>query len=109
VAGGEEEHITDALYLGSWGHFAVTETGLYFVDSDAESGPTIKYYDFQTRRITPILTLKHDPVPFTANLAASRDGRSVFFVQGEVKSSLVLAENFQWRRDDADRNPSLTS
>ncbi len=95
MAGGEEQHNTDALHLGYWGHFAVAETGLYLVDSDAKSGPTIKYYDFQTRRLTPILILKHDLDPFTANLAASRDGRSVFFVQGEVKSSLVLAENFQ--------------
>jgi serine/threonine protein kinase len=37
VAGSEEQHITDALHLGYWGHFAVTETGLYLVDSDAES------------------------------------------------------------------------
>lgn len=95
VAGGEEQRITDALHLGYWGHFAVTETGFYLVDPDAESGPTIKYYNFQTRQLTPILTLKQDPILFTANLAASRDGRTLLFVQGESKSSLILAENFQ--------------
>jgi Tol biopolymer transport system component/DNA-binding winged helix-turn-helix (wHTH) protein len=95
TGGGEEKRITDALHLGYWGHFAVTEAGLYLVDSDAEPGPTIKYYNFQTRRLTPILTLKQDPLPFTANLAASRDGRTVFFVQGESKSSMVMVEYLQ--------------
>ena len=71
TGGGEEQHITAALHRGYWGHFAVTDTGIYFVDSDAEPGPAIIYYDFQTRRLTPVLTLKQNPVPWeAANLAA---------------------------------------
>jgi len=97
VASGEEKRITVAPHLGYWGHFAVTEAGLYLVDSDAEPGPTIKYYDFQSRRLTPILTLKdgHDAGAWRANLAASSDGRTLFFVQGESKSSIVMVEYFQ--------------
>ena len=34
-------------------------------------------------------------VPWTANLCASRDGRTAFFKQGTSKSSIVLAENLQ--------------
>jgi len=42
----------------------------------------ICYYDFKTRLLTPVLQLE-DPLPGTANLAASRDGRTVWFAQGE--------------------------
>jgi hypothetical protein len=53
------------------------------------------YYDFQTHRLNPVLTLKQDPVALTANLAASRDGRTLLFAQGEAKSSITMVENFQ--------------
>jgi hypothetical protein len=95
VAGGEERRVTQAPHLGYWGHFAVTEAGLYLVDADAESGPTIMYYDFQTRKIKPVLVLKQNPLAWTANLSASRDGRTVLFVQAESKSAIMMAENFQ--------------
>ena len=95
VAGEKEQRITDVLHLGFWGHFAVTEAGLYLVNGEAEPGPSIMYYSFQTRRLTPVITLKMDAVSGTANLAASRDGRTVFFAQGEIKSSIVMAENLR--------------
>jgi Tol biopolymer transport system component/serine/threonine protein kinase len=95
VAGGEERRVTQAPHLGYWGHFAVTEAGLYLVDADAESGPTIMYYDFQTRKIKPVLVLKQNPLAWTANLSASRNGRTVLFVQAESKSAIMMAENFQ--------------
>jgi len=53
------------------------------------------YYNFQTRRINPVLLLKQNPLPWTANLSASRDGRTVLFVQAESKSAIFMAENFQ--------------
>jgi hypothetical protein len=96
TGGGEEQHITGALHRGYWGHFAVTDSGIYFVDSDAEPGPAVMYYSVQTRRLTPILTLKQNPVPWeAANLAASRDGRAVFYAQAEFRNSTItMAENF---------------
>jgi Tol biopolymer transport system component len=93
--GGEEQRITEALHRGYWGHFAVTDDGLYLLDSDAELGPVIMYFSFHTRRLTPVITLKQTPVPWTANLAASRDGRTLLFAQGEHKSSITMVENFQ--------------
>ena len=38
VGGGAEQHLTDAPHRGYWGHFAVTDTGLYLVDSSTEPG-----------------------------------------------------------------------
>jgi hypothetical protein len=95
VGGGEEQRVTDALHRGCWGHFAVTDSGIYLLDSDAAPKPAIMFYNFQTRLLTPVLQLEEDPVPWMANLAASRDGRTVFFALGNWHNSLTIAENFQ--------------
>jgi hypothetical protein len=39
--GGEEQQVTDALHRGCWGHFAVTDSGIYLLDSDAAPKPAI--------------------------------------------------------------------
>ncbi len=95
IDGGPEERVTEALHLAYWGDFAVTETGLYLLDVDADPSPTILYYNFQTRQLMPVLRLKQNPIPWAANLAASRDGRTLLFAEGESKSSLTMVENFQ--------------
>ena len=95
IDGGDEQRITDALHLGSWGDFGVAENGLYFVDSDDPRGQSILYYNFRTRRLNHVLTFKDGFVatPQAANLGVSRDGRTLLFTQGKSKSSLMLAEN----------------
>jgi hypothetical protein len=97
VAGGEEKRIIKAPHLGYWGEFAVTEHGLYLIDSDAEPGPSVMYYNAQTHLLTSVFTLKNGAqhaIPWQANLGASRDGKTVLFVMGTSKSSIVMAENF---------------
>jgi Tol biopolymer transport system component len=94
LVGGEEQQVTDALHKGYWGHFAVTDAGLYLLNSESAPKPTLMFYEFQTRRLTPVLQLENS-IPGEANLAASRDGRTVWFVQGAWQSSLAMAENFQ--------------
>jgi Tol biopolymer transport system component/DNA-binding winged helix-turn-helix (wHTH) protein len=96
VGGGQEVLVTDSLHLGYWGNFAVTDNGLYLVDADAKGGPAIMYYNFQTQRLSPILTFEKGPVPWTPNLAASRDGRTLLYAQVEFANSTIsMAENFQ--------------
>jgi Tol biopolymer transport system component/DNA-binding winged helix-turn-helix (wHTH) protein len=92
VNGGEEQHLTDALHLGDWGNFTVTETGLYLVDSSTEPGPTILYYNFQNRRTTPVVMLKQNARAGTSNLSSSRDGRTILYAQFECKGSILMAE-----------------
>jgi Tol biopolymer transport system component/DNA-binding winged helix-turn-helix (wHTH) protein len=94
AGGSEEQQVTDALHKGYWGHFAVTDAGLYLLDSEAASKPTLMFYNFQTRLLTPVLQLE-DPHPTASNLAASRDGRIVWFAHGAWQNSLTMAENFQ--------------
>jgi Tol biopolymer transport system component/DNA-binding winged helix-turn-helix (wHTH) protein len=95
IEGGPEERITETLHRGYWGHFAVTKTGLYLLDADAKPSPAISYYNFQTQRLTRVLTLQQNPIPWSANLAASCDGRTLFYAEGASKSSITLVENFQ--------------
>ena len=95
VGGGEEQQVIDALHKGYWGHFAVTDAGIYLLNSDAAPRPTIMFYNFQTKLLTPVLQLGENPVPWMANLATSRDGRTVLFAQGSGHSSITMAENFQ--------------
>ena len=92
VNGGEEQHLTDALHLGDWGNFAATEAGLYLVDSSTEPGPTILYYNFQSRRTTPVVMLKQNALAGTSNLSSSRDGRTILYAQSECKGSILMAE-----------------
>jgi Tol biopolymer transport system component len=95
VAGGEERRVTDGLHSGYYGHFAVTQDGLYFLDAEAEPAPTIMYYSFQSRRSTPVLVLKENPVDHSPSFGASRDGRTLFFAQAHFQRSIRMAENFQ--------------
>jgi Tol biopolymer transport system component/DNA-binding winged helix-turn-helix (wHTH) protein len=95
VGGGEEHQITDALHRRYWGHFAVTDTGIYLLDSEAAPKPTLMFYNFQTRLLTPVLQLEY-PAPAASNLAASRDGRTLWSAQRGLRhSSIAMAENFQ--------------
>lgn len=95
VEGGTEQNLTETPHLGYWGHFAVADSGLYLVDSSTEPGPTIFYYDFQHRRLTPALMLKQNAQPGAAGLSSSRDGRTLIYTQFESRSSIMMAENFQ--------------
>jgi serine/threonine protein kinase/Tol biopolymer transport system component len=92
--GGSETRLTAAPHLGYWGDFAVTDEGIYFLDSDAPRGPTIEYYTFQTKAIKKVFTLANgqSAIPWVANLGVSRDGRRIYFAQGTTKSSIVMAE-----------------
>jgi Tol biopolymer transport system component/DNA-binding winged helix-turn-helix (wHTH) protein len=95
VNGGEEQHLTEALHVGDWGNFTVTEAGLYLVDSSTEPRPTILYYNFQNRRTTPVVMLKQDAKAGTSNLSSTRDGRTVMYAQSECKGSILMAEKTQ--------------
>ena len=93
--GGQDQHLTPAPHYLDWGHFAVTEAGIYVIDSTTEPGPTILYYSFSSRQLKPVLMLKQSADDGTANLAASRDGRTVIYGQVDGKASIMMADNLQ--------------
>jgi hypothetical protein len=74
----------------------VAETGLYLLDNDFFPRPTIEFYDFKTRKLTPVIRLEKWCHPWDPSMDASRDGRIVLFSHcGGAQSSLAMVENFQ--------------
>ena len=93
--GSESLVVTGKPQVSYWGHWAVTESGLYLLDADAEPRPTIEFYSFATRRITRVLSLEQKPSDWQPSLSASRDGRTVFYTQTDPQSAIKMVENFR--------------
>jgi Tol biopolymer transport system component/DNA-binding winged helix-turn-helix (wHTH) protein len=96
ASGGSESLVVAGKpQVSYWGHWTVTETGLYLLDADAEPRPTIEFYSFATRRTTPVLSLEKSFSPWQASLSASRDGRTVFYTQSDPQTVIKMVENFR--------------
>jgi Tol biopolymer transport system component/DNA-binding winged helix-turn-helix (wHTH) protein len=95
IGGNESVVVTGKPQVSYWGQWAVTESGLYLLDVDAEPRPTIEFYSFATRRMTPVLSLEQKPSPWQPSLSASRDGRTVFYSQVDPQSAIKMVENFR--------------
>jgi hypothetical protein len=96
LRGGVETRITAAPRLGYWGAWAVSEAGIYLMEIDLLPHPGIEFYNFKTRKLTPVIKLDHEPGPWSPNMDTSRDGRIVVFSQGgNSQSSLAMVENVQ--------------
>jgi Tol biopolymer transport system component/DNA-binding winged helix-turn-helix (wHTH) protein len=93
--GSESLVVTGKPQVSYWGHWAVTESGLYLLDADTEPRPTIEFYSFATRRIMPVLSLEKRPNPWQPSVSASRDGRTVFYAQSDPQSVIRMVENFR--------------
>jgi Tol biopolymer transport system component/DNA-binding winged helix-turn-helix (wHTH) protein len=95
VGGGVERRLTNAPHFYYWGWFTVCAYGLYLLDTDQPGGPEILFYNFHDRRLKPVFTLSKNPLPWSANLTSSPDGRTLLFVQYKKTSSIVMVENFR--------------
>jgi Tol biopolymer transport system component len=93
--GSESPVVTGKPQVSYFGHWAVTENGLYLLDADAEPRPTIEFYSFAARRITPVLSLENSPNDWQPSLSASRDGRTLFYTQSDPQSVIKMVENFR--------------
>jgi Tol biopolymer transport system component len=93
-ASGEAETLVVANkpQVGFWGHFAVTATGLYFLDNDADPHPTIDFYSFATGKIAPVLTLDERPARLQPSLSATDDGKTIYFTQYDRQSVIKMME-----------------
>jgi Tol biopolymer transport system component/DNA-binding winged helix-turn-helix (wHTH) protein len=84
--------ITERPQIGFWGHYGVTSTGIYFLDSDAQPRPTIDFYNFGTQRISPVLTLDEHPARLQPSLSVTEDGKSIYFAQYDRQSVIKMME-----------------
>jgi Tol biopolymer transport system component/DNA-binding winged helix-turn-helix (wHTH) protein len=95
VSGGAETLVTPVLRTEYWRGWAVSETGLYLIDDDVLTRPTIEFYNFRTRRLTAVMQIESSPLEGEPGLDASRDGRIVFFSHCLPGNSIAMVENFQ--------------
>jgi hypothetical protein len=76
--------------IDSWGNFAVTDAGVYFVPP--EEGE-IRFYDFATQKSS---TVRKIDKQLDFGLTATRDGKHVLYTQLDRETSeLVLVEKFR--------------
>jgi Tol biopolymer transport system component len=91
VGGGEESRMLDSTTCDF--PYALREQGIYFFAKADEKGQSdIRFYEFATGRISPILTVGRQ----VSNLAVSPDDRVIVYVQNDQSGSdLMLVENFR--------------
>jgi Tol biopolymer transport system component len=96
VSGGEE---TQLLASGMQGHWAVHDEGIYLLNSRSMP-PVIESFGFRAPGIERVAALPREMIPFdgfaTSAIAASRDGRSILYVQADqTQSEIMVLEKFR--------------
>lgn len=93
AAGGAETLVIPGRpQLGFWGHYAVTASGIYVLDNDAQPHPAVDFYSFATRRIEPVVTLDERPARLQPSLSATADGKTIYFTQYDRQSVIKMME-----------------
>jgi len=95
IHGGNESLIVPDLETASWHYWQVFNDGIYYLNESGDL-PTISFFDFATRRSTPIASLTGRPGPWYGGLTVSPDRRWLIFSQNDYSSSeIVLVENYR--------------
>jgi len=93
ASGGMESLVVaDKPQVGYWGHWAVTRTGLYLLNIEADPKPRIEFYDFATRRTSPVLTIEKKSPRLYPSLSATADGRTIYYTQYDRQSVIKMME-----------------
>ena len=91
--GGEESLVVaNRPQVLHWGNWALTKPGIYFLNADADPRAQIEFYDFATRRISPVLLLEKNSVYGGPSLSATTDGRTIFYTQFDHQSVIKMME-----------------
>lgn len=90
--GGDEIRLIDPPHSGYWGYFAVTESGIYVLDTEYKPRPTILFYGWKNRKLMPVLPMPKNPIVQEPGLAASRDGKTLLIAQEDEANSITLVE-----------------
>jgi hypothetical protein len=97
--GGAETRLFEAEQ-GSWiepANWAVVGRGIYLLEKNLSIPYTLKFFDFETRRATPLATLGGAGGPFLmVGLTVAPDERAILYAQREkFDFDLMLVENFR--------------
>jgi len=93
--GGQEEVVLDQPDAGEWGHWALAEDGIYFVNPKTEVGYAVELFSFATKAITRVIALGKAN-EFISGLAVSPDRRQILYTQQDpLNSDIMLVEDFR--------------
>ncbi len=90
IDGGEDELSLEKVRCCDW---TPTDKGIYFVNREAEPGPTIELFDFATGKVGHV-AVPEDP-PASWGLSVSPDEQWILYVRDESESDIMLVENFR--------------
>jgi Tol biopolymer transport system component/DNA-binding winged helix-turn-helix (wHTH) protein len=92
VDGGVEMEVSPLVHPATWASWVVVNRGILFAGALGKGPPVVSLYDFETRRVSALGTLKI--APFW--LGATADGKVVVFDQpGSEQDQVMLVENFR--------------
>lgn len=93
TTGGEEALILDIAQRESFGSWAVTNDGIYYIDRENFNHCGIEFFDFGTKRTTELASLDQDP---SANpgLNVSRGPWFILSLLERSSHDIMLLENF---------------
>ena len=87
--GGEEERVLDQPER--WADWALSRTGIYFLNHTKIETGRIEFFDFATRKRTLIGDVEKPAI----GLALAPDGRSLLYSRNESEDfSIMLVRNF---------------
>jgi Tol biopolymer transport system component len=94
VGGGSEQLVTDRVKAAMWGYWALSKSGLYFVDKESGEANYALYF-LPTGGVPARVTiLDKPPILADLGLSATADGRSVLYAQVDQSGSdILLMEN----------------
>ena len=86
--GGDARLVPELAGVVDSRHAFVSRTGIYFLMREAAPWE-IRYYDFASRRVTPVASISKTPVLFTRSLSVSPDGRWMLHAQVDQMGSEI--------------------
>jgi Tol biopolymer transport system component/DNA-binding winged helix-turn-helix (wHTH) protein len=98
--GGQEVQVLEQPAGEDWWNWVLVQNGIYFIDSisrtnqrDSNSTATVKFFDFETRKLSSILTVAKSN---SFGLALSPNCDSILYTQREfAESTIMLVKNFR--------------
>lgn len=93
LRGGDENEILSDLPGHAWPNWAVTPSGIYFLEFGKSRRGAIKFLDLASLKILTLWTLENEP---GWGLSVSCDGKSIVYIQDEyAESSIMMVKNFR--------------
>jgi Tol biopolymer transport system component len=96
VDGGEEIPVLDQPRAGCWGYWALVDAGIYYINIEMRSLPTLEFFSFADGRRKQIAQMEKGISKWSPGLAVSPDQRSILYTQVDQNvSDITLVENFR--------------